>query len=130
MQSGFRLLGRADISRRDAFALILKTGLALKTATLPLNSFAQTATIPVTGKTVVESEGFDNLLIATFVRTRRCPERALPSQEMAFLFTYADSVTAIWKLATPLSRIPASVLPVSAKLLLPRPSCCSCSAGD
>jgi CubicO group peptidase (beta-lactamase class C family) len=62
MQSRFRLFTRADISRRDACALILKTGLALKTAALPLNGFAQTGTIPVTGKTVLELEGFDNLL--------------------------------------------------------------------
>jgi CubicO group peptidase (beta-lactamase class C family) len=98
MQSGFRLLGRADISRRDAFALILKTGLALKTATLPLNSFAQTATIPVTGKTVVELEGFDNLLIRYLRQNPSVPGASLAIARNGLLiyargFGYSDLET-------------------------------------
>ena len=55
-------LSSRDISRRHACALIVKTGLALKIATLPWDGFAQTGTIPVTGEAVPELKGFDDLL--------------------------------------------------------------------
>ena len=53
---------RADISRRHLCALMVKIGLALETASLPLNGFAQTGSIPVTGEPVSELKGLDDLL--------------------------------------------------------------------
>jgi len=98
MQSHFRLFSRADISRRDACALIFKTGLALKAAALPLNGFAQTGSIPATRKTVLELEGFDNLLNSYLRQNPSVPGASLAIARNGLLvyargFGYSDLET-------------------------------------
>ena len=62
MNLDFRALRRTAISRRDACAFIARAGLGLRMATLPGTGFAQAKTIPVSGQSIPELQGFDDLL--------------------------------------------------------------------
>jgi CubicO group peptidase (beta-lactamase class C family) len=65
------------ISRRDAIALLAKTGVAVKLASLPGNALADIVATPVTGEPVPELREFDNLLIRYLQQNSAVPGACL-----------------------------------------------------